>query len=163
MSRLVFRCAIVAACAFLLLPLAAYAQAADGLLVEISLQGPARSDTPTKVMVTLTNTGTTPISLPHRPDWDPAGGLEIFVNSSVRQAAGHQAAKLPPPANMGSRPTKTDGPTSLKLLPGQSLGFFRLFAPGELFSTPGTYVVSAAYRRAGMTPSLSKKFEVTIK
>src|SRR5690349_309787 len=97
------------------------------LAIEVSLQGPAKVDRPTKVMVVLTNTGTTPIALPLRPDWDEVGGLEIGVETQ-----GRQARKLDPP-DAGPRQVIAPEQSKFLLAPGGSFAVFRLFAPGELF------------------------------
>ena len=127
------------------------------LSVEVSVQGPARQDHPAKVLVSITNAGEVPVTLPARPDWDAVGGLEIEVASGAAPAR-----RLDPPAHLPSRPTAEAGPSTLVLAPGQTLGIFRPLAPGELFAAKGTYRLTATYRRPGHSPVTSAPVEVVV-
>jgi hypothetical protein len=139
-------------------PAAAQDAREGGLSLEVSIQGPAHRDRPVKVLVSITNPGATPIALPGRPDWDAAGGLELEVVTP-----GGERRALAAPADMGTRSASGSHPAKpLTLASGQSLGVFRQVAANDIFRAPGTYRLTATYRRPGVTAVVSESVEVNI-
>jgi hypothetical protein len=110
-------------------------------------------------LVSITNTGATPVALPARPDWDAAGGLDLEVVTPTGERR-----SLGAPADMGTRSAITEKPAKpLVLAPGQSFGLFRQLEAGELFRIAGTYRLMATYRHSGVTTLVSEPVDITIR
>jgi hypothetical protein len=121
----------------------AVAQSKTGtLVVEVSQAGKATLAGETQFVVELRNAGLMAVTLPARPGWDAAGGLEMRV-TPVGAATSRTVPAQPDPTRDTRLAASRRG---VALAAGEALGLYRTVNTREVFGAAGEFDVVVVYR-----------------